>query len=226
MCGTSRRADRQANRSGLRSARRNLGPAGISGVFGRAEKCSRQALEDRGRPDSLGLGSKGRTGRDQPARSTARFFDHAGKVNPVIPELVNVVAFRVIGNDYTVSLAADHGQLQLNAYEPIEGLAILESQLLLYRASDALRSKCVDGITVNEKMLQHYMETTVGIVTALNPIIGYEKATELAAEAYESNKGVLQIIREKHILTEQQINELLDPVKLTGLDTSKYSKEK
>src|SRR5271165_5707877 len=148
-----------------------------------------------------------------------------GKVNPVIPELVNVVAFRVIGNDY-VSLAADHGQLQLNAYEPIEGLAVLESQSLLYRASIALRSKCVDGITVNEKMLQHYLETTVGIVTALNPIIGYEKATELAAEAYESNKGILEIVREKHILTEQQINELLDPVKLTGLDASKYSKEK
>ncbi len=149
-----------------------------------------------------------------------------GKVNPVIPELVNVVAFRVIGNDYTVSLAADHGQLQLNAYEPIEALAVLESQSLLYRTSIALRSKCVDGITVNEKMLQHYLETTVGIVTALNPIIGYEKATELAAEAYASNKGILQIIREKHILTEQQINELLDPVKLTGLDTSRYSKQK
>ncbi len=149
-----------------------------------------------------------------------------GKVNPVIPELVNVIAFRVIGNDYTVSLAADHGQLQLNAYEPIEGLAILESQNLLYRASIALRSKCVDGITVNEKMLQHYLETTVGIVTALNPIIGYEKATELATEAYASNKGILEIIREKHILTEQQINELLDPVKLTDLDTSKYSPSK
>jgi aspartate ammonia-lyase len=149
-----------------------------------------------------------------------------GKVNPVIPELVNIIAFRVIGNDSTVALAADHGQLQLNAYEPVEALAILESQLLLYGASNALRSKCVDGITVNEKMLQHYLETTVGIVTALNPIIGYEKATELAAEAYASNKGILQIIREKHILTEQQINELLDPVKLTGLDTGKYSKAK
>jgi len=149
-----------------------------------------------------------------------------GKVNPVIPELVNVVAFRVMSNDYAVNLAADHGQLQLNAYEPIEGLAILESQNVLYRASIALRSKCVDGITVNEKMLQHYLETTVGIVTALNPIIGYEKATELATEAYASNKGILEIVREKHILTEQQINELLDPVKLTGLDPSKYSTNK
>jgi aspartate ammonia-lyase len=149
-----------------------------------------------------------------------------GKVNPVIPELVNVVAFRVMGNDYSVNIAADHGQLQLNAYEPIEGLAILESQALLYRVSIALRTKCVDGITVNEKVLEHYMETTVGIVTALNPIIGYEKATELAAEAYKTNKGILEIIREQHILTEQQINELLDPVKLTGLDPSKYSTTK
>jgi len=149
-----------------------------------------------------------------------------GKINPVIPELVNVVAFRVIGNDYTVSLAADHGQLQLNAYEPIEALAILESQALLFRTSITLRSKCVDGITVNEEMLEHYLETTVGIATALNPIIGYEKATELAAEAYASNKGILEIVREQHILTEQQINELLDPVRLTGLDASKYSKEK
>jgi aspartate ammonia-lyase len=145
-----------------------------------------------------------------------------GKVNPVIPELVNLIAFRVIGNDYSVSLAGTHGQLQLNAYEPIEGLAIIESQSLLFRGSIAFRLKCVDGITVNEKVLQHYMETTVGIVTALNPVLGYEKATELAAEAYKTNKGVLEIIREKKLLTEQQINELLDPVKLTGLDKSQY----
>ena len=92
-----------------------------------------------------------------------------GKVNPVIPELVNVVAFRVIGNDYTVSLAAHRGQLQLNAYEPIEALAVHGVAELLDNTSIALRTKCVDGITVNEKMSQHYMETTVGIVTALNP---------------------------------------------------------
>jgi len=148
-----------------------------------------------------------------------------GKVNPVIPELMNLVAFRVIGNDYSVSLAADHGQLQLNAYEPIEGLAVIESQSLLYRASIAFRTKCIDGITVNERMLEHYMETTVGIVTALNPVLGYDKATELASEAYKTNKGILEIIREKHLLSEQQIKELLDPVKLTGLDRTKYRKQ-
>jgi aspartate ammonia-lyase len=148
-----------------------------------------------------------------------------GKVNPVIPELVNLVAFRVIGNDYSVSLAADHGQLQLNAYEPIEGLAVIESQSLLYRVSIAFRTKCIDGITVNERMLEHYMETTVGIVTALNPVLGYDRSTELASEAYKTNKGILEIIREKKILTEQQIKDLLDPVKLTGLDRSKYGKK-
>lgn len=145
-----------------------------------------------------------------------------GKVNPVMPELINLIAFRVIGNDYTVSLAADHGQLQLNAYEPVEGLAMIESQSLLFRGSVAFRVRCIDGITVNERVLQHYLETTVGIVTALNPILGYDKATELASEAYKTNKGILEIIREKKLLSEEQIKELLDPVKLTGLDKSKY----
>ena len=147
-----------------------------------------------------------------------------GKVNPVIPELVNLVAFRVMGNDYTVTLAAHSGQLQLNAYEPVEGVAMMESQHLLFNTSKALRTKCVDGITLNEKVLERYMETTVGIVTALNPIIGYEKATELAADAYKSGKGILEIIRERKILTEAQIADLLDPVKLTNLDRSVYPK--
>jgi aspartate ammonia-lyase len=149
-----------------------------------------------------------------------------GKVNPVIPELVNLVAFRVMGNDYTVTLAAHSGQLQLNAYEPIEGLAIMESQHLLFTTSKAFRTKCIDGITVNEKVLTRYMETTVGIVTALNPVIGYEKATELANEAYRSGKGILEVIREKKLLSEAQIADLLDPVKLTQLDKSQYTKRK
>jgi aspartate ammonia-lyase len=145
-----------------------------------------------------------------------------GKVNPVMPELTNLVAFRVTANDLAVTLAAQHGQLQLNAYEPLAGSAILESQLLLRNTANTLRTKCVDGITVNEDVLDDYLERTVGIVTALNPLIGYEKATELAAEAYSSGKGILEIIREKKILTEAQIQDLLDPVKLTGLDASMY----
>jgi len=145
-----------------------------------------------------------------------------GKVNPVIPELVNIVAFRVMGNDYAVTLAAHSGQLQLNAYEPLEGVAVMESQHLLHNTSMALRTLCVDGITVNEKVLERYMETTVGIVTALNPVLGYEKATELANEAYKSGKGILEIIRERKVLTEAQIADLLDPVKLTNLDKNQY----
>jgi len=147
-----------------------------------------------------------------------------GKVNPVAPEVMNLVTFRVMGNDLVVTLAAHSGQLQLNAYEPVEGLAIIESQALLFNTSQMFRTKCIDGITVNEKVLAHYMETTIGIVTALNPVLGYEKATELAAEASKSGKGILEIIREKKVLTEAQIKDLLDPIKLTGLDKSKYRK--
>jgi aspartate ammonia-lyase len=147
-----------------------------------------------------------------------------GKVNPVVPEVVGIVCFRVMANDYAVSLAAHSGQLQLNAYEPLNGLAPMESQHLLFNVSKLMRTKCIDGITVNDKQLAHYMETTVGIVTALNPVIGYEKATELAAEAYKSGKGIIEVIREKKILTDAQIKELLDPAKLTNLDATKYPK--
>jgi aspartate ammonia-lyase len=131
-----------------------------------------------------------------------------------------------MGNDFTVTLAAHSGQLQLNAYEPIEGLAVMESQHLLHTTSAAFRTKCIDGITVNEKVLANYMETTVGIVTALNPVVGYDKATELANEAYKSGKGIIEIIREKKILNEAQIKDLLDPVKLTQLDRNQYAKRK
>src|SRR5258705_12857471 len=149
-----------------------------------------------------------------------------GKVNPVAPEVMNLVTFRVIGNDYAVTLAAHSGQLQLSAYEPLEGVAVMESQHLLYNTSKLFRTKCVDGMTPNEKVLAHYMETTVGIVTALNPVVGYDKATELANEAYKSGKGILEIIREQHLLTEAQIADLLDPAKLTNLKKNTYRKPK
>ena len=147
-----------------------------------------------------------------------------GKVNPVMPELMNLIAFRVMGNDAGVGYAAHSGQLQLNAYEPLEGLAMMESQQLLLKGSMAFRTKCIDGIVADEKVLEHYMETTVGIVTALNPVLGYEKATELADEAYKSGKGALEVIRENKLLTEAQIKDILDPAKLTKLDKSKYPK--
>jgi len=145
-----------------------------------------------------------------------------GKVNPVVPEVINVIAFRVMGNAQAVAIAAHSGQLQLNAYEPLEGLAILESQELLTKGMATLRTKCVDGIEVNEEILAAYIENTVGIVTALVPVLGYEKATELADKALKENKGLLEVIREEKALTEAQIKELLDPAKLTNLDPAKY----
>jgi len=147
-----------------------------------------------------------------------------GKVNPVVPEVMNIIAYRVMGNDFAVTLAAHSGQLQLNAYEPLAGVASMESQALLYNGSKLFRTKCIDGITVNEKVLENYMQTTIGIVTALNPVLGYEKATELAAEAQKSGKGILEVIRETKALTEAQIADLLDPMKLTNLDPTRYPK--
>jgi aspartate ammonia-lyase len=138
-----------------------------------------------------------------------------GKVNPVMPELMNQICYKTIGNDATVTIASRDGLLQLNAYEPVVAVAIFESQGLLYKSMPLFRKNCIDGITVNEDILKHYMERSVGIVTALNPVLGYEKTTELAKEALQTNKGILELIREKKLLTEQQIKELMDPAKMT-----------
>ncbi|MBK9730342.1 MAG: aspartate ammonia-lyase [Chitinophagaceae bacterium] len=139
-----------------------------------------------------------------------------GKVNPVMPELMNNVCFKVIGNDLTVTVASQDGLLQLNAYEPVVAIAIMESQAILFKSLPLFAKNCIDGITANEDVLKHYMDRSVGIVTALNPILGYEKTTELAKEALATNKGILELIREKKLLTEDQINKLLDPAAMTG----------
>jgi len=139
-----------------------------------------------------------------------------GKVNPVMPELMNQICYKVIGNDATVTVASRDGLLQLNAYEPVVAVAIMESQALFFKAMPLFAKNCIDGITANEKVLKHYLETTIGIVTALNPVLGYEKTTELAKEALQSGKGILELIREKKLLTEDQIKKLMDPAALTG----------
>ena len=139
-----------------------------------------------------------------------------GKVNPVIPEMMNLIAFRVLGNDVTVSFCAHSGQLQLNAYEPMIALAVLESQQILTNGMKTLNEKCISGITANEDVCKSYIEKSIGIVTALNPVLGYDKATELAAEALKTGKGILELVREKNLLTEEQIKEILDPKKMTG----------
>ena len=139
-----------------------------------------------------------------------------GKVNPVIPEVTNMVAYRVIGNDLVITLSAEAGQLQLNAFEPVIAACIFESQTMFVNAADTLRKHCVEGITANPEVCQHYLETSIGTVTALNPVIGYDKATELAAEALKTGEGILSLVREKHILTDKQIDEILNPEALTG----------
>src|SRR6476620_10111657 len=106
-----------------------------------------------------------------------------GKVNPVMPELMNQICYKAIGNDMTVAVASRDGLLQLNAYEPVVAVAIMETQGLFYKSLPLFRKQCIEGITANEKVLQLYMERSVGIVTALNPILGYDKTTELAKEA-------------------------------------------
>ncbi len=139
-----------------------------------------------------------------------------GKVNPVIPEVVNMVCFRVIGSDLTVSMAAEGGQLQLNVFEPVIAACIFEAQTLFINAARTLRVHCVDGITANPEIARHYVDFSIGTVTALNPVIGYDKATELAAEAQKTGRGILELIREKKILTEKQIAKVLDPAAMTG----------
>jgi aspartate ammonia-lyase len=139
-----------------------------------------------------------------------------GKVNPVIPEVVNMVCFRVIGSDLTITMAAEAGQLQLNVFEPVIAACIFEAQTMFINAARTLRVHCVDGITANPDIMQHYIEYSIGTVTALNPVIGYDKSTELAAEAMKTGKGILQLVREKKVLTEQQIAEVLDPAAMTG----------
>lgn len=139
-----------------------------------------------------------------------------GKVNPVMPELMNEICFKVIGNDLTVTLAAHSGLLQLNAFEPVEAIAIMESQGLLFKSLPLFRTQCIEGITVNTEVQKRNIERSVGIVTALNPVLGYDKTTELAKEALQSGKGILELIREKKLLTEDQIKKLLDPANMTG----------
>jgi aspartate ammonia-lyase len=143
-----------------------------------------------------------------------------GKVNPVIPEVTNMVAYRVMGNDIVIMLSAEAGQLQLNAFEPVIAACIFESQTMFVNAAHTLRRFCVEGITANADVCQHYIDTSIGTVTALNPVIGYDKATELAAEALKSGEGIIELVREKHILTDEQLDEILNPAALTGTGRS------
>jgi len=139
-----------------------------------------------------------------------------GKVNPVIPEVVNQIAFKVIGNDLTVTLAAEAGQLQLNVMEPVIVQSIFESIEMLKNGMTTLKYKCIDGITANVKRCRDLVEGSIGIVTALNPVLGYETSTALAKEALETNRGVYELVLEKNLLTKEELDQLLAPENMIG----------
>lgn len=134
-----------------------------------------------------------------------------GKVNPVIPEVTNQTCFKVIGNDTTVMIAAEAGQLQLNVMEPVITQCIIESQTWLGRAMDTLRERCVDGITVNAEHNAETVRNSIGIVTALNPYIGYKNSTKIAKEALETGASVYDLVLRDKILTKKKLDAILDP---------------
>jgi aspartate ammonia-lyase len=138
-----------------------------------------------------------------------------GKVNPVIPEMVNQVAYHVIGNDLTVTLAAEAGQLQLNVMEPILAFNLFQSMEMLTAAVNVLRVQCIDGITANRERCREMVEHSIGMVTAVMPMLGYEKATEVAAEAMGTGVPVREIILAKGYLTSAQLDDLLSPDAMT-----------
>jgi aspartate ammonia-lyase len=138
-----------------------------------------------------------------------------GKVNPVIPEVVNQIAFEVIGNDVTVSFAAEAGQLQLNAFEPIIAHSLFKSVNHLRAGCLTLATKCVSGITANREHLRRGVENSIGIVTALNPYIGYANATEIAQQALVTGRSVYDLVLARKLLTQEQLEQILQPEVLT-----------
>lgn len=138
-----------------------------------------------------------------------------GKVNPVIPEVVNMVCFQVVGNDLTITMAAEAGQLQLNVFEPVIGFNLFQSVGMLIRGAVVLRERCVLGITANVDRMRWMVENSIGLVTALVPYIGYERSTALATEALMTGRGVYELIREKEWLSPEALAEILSPEGMT-----------
>ncbi|MDX8418432.1 aspartate ammonia-lyase [Absicoccus intestinalis] len=139
-----------------------------------------------------------------------------GKVNPVIPEVVTQVAFLVIGHDTTITMAAEAGQLELNAFEPVLFYNLFESITTLKGAVKTLIDNCIVGIVANRERSRDLLEQSVGIITALNPYIGYKKAAEIAKQAIKQNKSVREIVLAKKLLSAKELDQILDPYALTG----------
>jgi aspartate ammonia-lyase len=139
-----------------------------------------------------------------------------GKVNPVIPEVVNQVCFEIIGGDVTVTIAAEAGQFQLNAFEPVIAYRLLRGIDSLRNACVVLRTRCVDGITANPDRLKRFVEESIGIVTALVPLLGYDTATAVAKEALASGRGVYDVVQARGLLTREKLDEVLNPAAMLG----------
>ncbi|HMM10464.1 MAG TPA: aspartate ammonia-lyase [Bacteroidales bacterium] len=134
-----------------------------------------------------------------------------GKVNPVIPEVVNQIAFKVIGNDLTVALAAEAGQLELNVMEPVIVQSLFESMEMLRNGMKVLSERCITGITANAEHCRNMVYNSIGLVTALNPYIGYDASTQIAKQALETNRSVYELVLEKGLLSEEMLNKILAP---------------
>lgn len=132
-----------------------------------------------------------------------------GKVNPVIPEVVNQVCYLLIGSDVTITMAAEGGQLQLNVFEPVITYSLLNSILMLENANITLATKCIDGITANRDVCKNFVLNSIGIVTALTPVIGYEKSASIAKEALHNNKSVYDIVLERGYLKKDELDKIL-----------------
>lgn len=138
-----------------------------------------------------------------------------GKVNPVIPEVVNQVAFNIIGNDVTITMAAEAGQLELNAFEPIVFYCMFQSIDTLTYAVRTFIDNCVTGITANETRCRYLVENSIGIITAICPHVGYQKAADIAKKALKTGESVRALILQENLLTEEQLDHILDPVHMT-----------
>lgn len=152
-----------------------------------------------------------------------------GKINPVMPELAAMVSFQVVGNDAAVAMAVQGGQLELNVMMPTMSYSVMQSITILTNMLRQFTDKCVSGITANKNRCDFYAQATVSLATALNPYIGYAKAAEIAKEAVASGRSIIEIAREKKLLSEKEINEILDPVRMTEpvrpLDSAKKREE-
>ncbi|MFZ4841006.1 MULTISPECIES: aspartate ammonia-lyase [Mycetocola] len=141
-----------------------------------------------------------------------------GKVNPVIPEVVNQVAFSVVGADMTVTMAVEGGQLQLNAFEPVIAHSLLQSITWMAQACNTLRINCIDGITANEERLELMVGTSVGVVTALTPFIGYAAAAALAKTALLTGRNVADLVVEAGLMSREEVTKQIAPARLSGME--------